>query len=190
MDYSSSGGYGNNTRNTTVRYTQELARPRAYYRPQELAASAPREQQVQQGERSQARGGGSGGEEETGSVTAEWRPAIKSVQRRLNRVWRVSIFILFLVLLATIVHIVQFFIPSGLTNQLYANIVQGNRASVRQAPESRSHDIDVSRRNWLVANNGQHYSTVHYQAVCGSQHGAGLVAEGGNDRQPNSVVCR
>lgn len=85
----------------------------------------------------QAREGAPRGGEEAG--LAAWRPA--AVQQRLNRLWRVSIFILFLVLLATIVHIIQFFIPSGLTNQLYANIVQGNRASVRQAPESKWTDL-------------------------------------------------
>lgn len=104
----------------TIRYTQELARPRAY----QVAASA---------ERGQANETSAGGEE---AGSAAWRPAIKLVQQRLNQVWRLSIFILFLVILATVVHIVQFFVPSGLTNHLYANIVRGNRASVRQAPES------------------------------------------------------
>lgn len=109
-----------NARKTT-RYTQELARPRAY----QVAATAER------GQANEAPAGG----DEAGSAAA-WRPAIKLVQQRLNQVRRLSIFILFLVILATVVHIVQFFVPSGLTNQLYANIVRGNKASVRQAPES------------------------------------------------------
>lgn len=100
----------------TIRYTQDLARPRAY----QVAATA---EQIERPTDDRV--------EEAGS--AAWRPAV--VQQRLSRIWRVSLFILFLVLLATIVHIVQFFVPSGITNQLYANIVQGNRASVRQAPE-------------------------------------------------------
>lgn len=106
MDYMTPTG---NTRKPG-RFTTELARPRAEF----VAPTQPEEPQVRS--------------EEGGR--AAWRPAV--IHQRLNRIWRISIFILFLLILATIVHIVQFFVPSG----LYANIVQGDRASVRQAPES------------------------------------------------------
>lgn len=54
---------------------------------------------------------------------------------QVERIKRVSILSLLLIVLATIVHIVQFFVPPAKINQQYAKIVDGNRAAVHSAPE-------------------------------------------------------